>query len=210
MVRRRAKILSETATAPPKHPCPGAMREVEIKIALKSFDVIALALNERGVSLGSPMTQDDIWFAKPETIKSFAKFQSQAIALRIRQENGQATLTLKQPQTNSTDNIELESGIDDAKIVQAMLEKIDFKEVVRVHKTRREARVDGIKVCLDEVEGLGKFVEAEQLTDERSNPAIIQQQLAALLCSLTNRPKAPIITDSYSKLAFRRKHQGNE
>lgn len=85
--------------------------------------------------------------------------------MRIRDSNGVFFLTMKKTQINELDCIENEVEVKDPVEARKMLENLGFKEFVRVEKTREKCRLEDMTICLDEVEGLGNFIEIEKLID---------------------------------------------
>ena len=61
-----------------------------------------------------------------------------------------------------------------------MLLLMNYSEVVRVSKVRRTANHEGMQICLDEVRGLGTFVEVDRMVDE-GNTEAIQEELFQFL-----------------------------
>jgi adenylate cyclase, class 2 len=59
-----------------------------------------------------------------------------------------------------------------------------YQEAVRIQKRRRKGRYQNWEVCVDEVEGLGFFVELEELIAENENVQAIQERMAAFLSSV--------------------------
>jgi adenylate cyclase, class 2 len=57
---------------------------------------------------------------------------------------------------------------------------IGYAPEVEVTKTRRKGVLGEYGVCLDQVEGLGNFVEFEKLTEETANPEAVRSELFAV------------------------------
>ena len=154
------------------------MKEIEVKAKVKNSDLLLKRLKELGTKLSDPVSQNDIVYA-------FGDWESnQSIndrnILRIRQEDGRALLTLKRPGINELDSREEESEVSNPNAVEAMLLLMNYREVVRVSKVRRTANHEGMQICLDEVRGLGTFVEVERMVDE-GNTEAIQEELFQFL-----------------------------
>jgi adenylate cyclase class 2 len=93
--------------------------------------------------------------------------------VRIRTTSGVHTLKLKIPQANALACIEHEVAVDDANAMAAMLVAMGYRPTVRIRKRRRTARFGDITPCLDDVDGLGLFLEAETMaTPDMDAPAI--------------------------------------
>lgn len=54
--------------------------------------------------------------------------------------------------------------VEDGDELESIILHLGFEPYVKVRKTRRTAHFGDIELCIDEVDGLGTFVEAEKLT----------------------------------------------
>ena len=63
-----------------------------------------------------------------------------------------------------------------------MLVFLGFRPEVKVRKTRRKGNIGGYEICLDEVEGLGAFVELEKITEEEAG--VVQGEMMKFLAGL--------------------------
>ncbi|WEL19509.1 Adenylate cyclase, class 2 (thermophilic) [Candidatus Nanohalococcus occultus] len=61
---------------------------------------------------------------------------------------------------------EYETGIEDPEELHLILEKLGFEKYVEVVKHREVYDVDGFKVTLDRIEGLGYFIEIETTEED--------------------------------------------
>ncbi|NPA74657.1 MAG: class IV adenylate cyclase [Euryarchaeota archaeon] len=127
--------------------------EVEIKARIpENFEE---RLRELNAEFLREVVEEDIYFNHP--CRDFASTDE---ALRIRNDY---TLTYKGPKvdkdTKSREEINLKiENIEDA---AALLEKLGFRKVATVRKTRRYYSLDSLTICVDNVEKLGRFVEVE-------------------------------------------------
>ena len=80
-----------------------------------------------------------------------------------------------------------------------------YHPTVRVAKTRRTAESDGITLCVDDVEGVGTFLELERMVPDGESESAVQDQLAAFVAGLGTT--AERTAESYDSLvsAARRK-----
>jgi adenylate cyclase class 2 len=155
-------------------------QEIEVKCMVPSTsDATAAHLVGRGAFWSAPFVQDDQAYA--ERGWSFDQSKLGFTFARIRTVDGHHTLTLKVPQANSLACLEYETGVDDAPQTDAMLEAMGYRPTVRIRKRRRTARFGDITLCLDEVDGLGLFMEAETMTSAGEDGAAIQGGLRAWL-----------------------------
>ncbi|NJE09931.1 class IV adenylate cyclase [Thermococcus sp. MAR1] len=110
---------------------------------------------------------EDTYFRHP--CRNFAE-TDEALRIRVRRFNGhfEAFLTYKGPKIdqNSKTRREIEVPISDPDKHTEILRNLGFEEVLTIEKTREKYYVDkGIIIDLDDVNGLGKFIEIEALAD---------------------------------------------
>lgn len=185
-----------------------AMRkEIEVKAKLNNSDEVISKLKKLGCVLSEPLTQHDIIFVD-DNYGIFDEFQPDKNLLRIRESNGKFILTLKQPKSNEQDAIEHETEVKDAIEAKEILEHMGLHEAVQVHKIRRKTNYNDWEICLDEVEGLGSFIEVEKITDS-SDVEAVQNELFVFLQSLGVK-KEDRVTSGYDTLVYRKNHQFEE
>jgi len=157
------------------------MKEIEVKAVVRDKDQLIAKLTQLGVALGESVVQDDIVFA--EDVASFTKFIPNANFLRLRTQGGQTILTYKRSEANELSSTEHETVISNPDEMTAIIQQLGFMEAVRVNKTRRRGRYRDFEICLDEVGGLGIFIELEKLVDN-GDVLVIQEELFQFLESL--------------------------
>ena len=81
-----------------------------------------------------------------------------------------------------------ESVVDNAKDVADMLERVGYSLGVRIKKTRRTAKYKDLELCIDEIDKLGSFIEAEKLARDNVDVDEIQSDLWDLLIQLGVSP----------------------
>lgn len=132
--------------------------EVEIKAKIKSFNKIKEILIQMGAVQKKVIVMEDYYFKHPN--KDFAKTDE---ALRLRKTNEKKYLTYKGPKidelTKTREEIEVE--IDEIEKFKVILIKLGFIEVPRILKKREIYEINKIKICLDEVQFIGKYIELE-------------------------------------------------
>jgi len=155
------------------------MYEVEVKVRA-DHDRVREALAREGAEPLGSSEQVDTYYDHPT--RSFAATDE---ALRVRREGERAVLTYKGPKVDdrSKTRREVESGLEDPAAVDAVLRAVGFEPVATVRKTRERYRVAGERdylVTLDDVAGLGEFVEVEAEADEASLAAVRDGALVVL------------------------------
>ncbi|MBX0285808.1 class IV adenylate cyclase [Halomicroarcula sp. F28] len=142
------------------------MYEVEVKVAA-DLAAVAERLDELGATQTGDVVQVDTYYDAPH--RDFAETDE---ALRVRREteagDTEARITYKGPlvEAESKTREEEETRVDDGETADAIFENLGFSPVATVEKDRRFYRYDGYTVTLDDVEGVGEFVEVETETDE--------------------------------------------
>jgi adenylate cyclase class 2 len=145
--------------------------EVELKFPVPDVPHLAARLSQLHVQWAASEVQVDRYFAHP--CRDFAQTDE---ALRIRTRLDGALLTYKGPKVDrfTKSRRELELSLGPADGVPAwieLLQALGFEPVAEVRKSRRPGHVAyggyEVQVALDEVEGLGTFLELElPATDE--------------------------------------------
>ena len=141
-----------------------AVLEVEMKFRSPDNDEVEAALRRLGARKLSEETIEDIYYSRQGT-----DFAASDEALRLRKHMGAAELTYKGPRINASTakaREELSVSLDDGLSATRILERLGFEELLTVRKRRAAYRLDALRIDVDEVEGLGQFVELEILTDD--------------------------------------------
>ena len=141
------------------------MREIEVKARTQTIEPIIDALRAQGADVSEPVTQHDVVYGPAGVDGDGA---NDAPWLRIRSETRSSSVThyftLKKSITNQMDSIEHETVVADAKELEQIIAHLGFELYSDLTKTRQKSHINEIEICLDYVEGLGCFVEAERLT----------------------------------------------
>jgi len=163
------------------------MKEIEIKAKLRDKEEIMKKLQSLGCTFEDPIIQDDIVYARK--VGSIEDFKSNNIFLRIRvKNNSKIFFTLKKNMSNVFDSIEHETEISSKEEMEHALLLMGYKKAVRVIKTRISTTYKGDEIDIDEVEGLGSFMEMERLTED-GDAEKIQEELFNFFISLGIDPQ---------------------
>lgn len=135
------------------------MIEIEIK-ARADHDALKKRLKQEGADYERTVEQTDIYFNAPD--RDFGETDE---ALRLRNEGGQIFLTYKGKKLDplSKTRKEVDVEVADFDKMEELIRCLRYKETLRVRKVREIYHLDGALVCLDNVDGLGEFVELETL-----------------------------------------------
>ena len=131
------------------------MLEVEVKARIIR-EVVEQKLLAIGAWLVKKERQIDTYFNHP-----CRDFKARDEALRVREIKGQMYLTYKGPKIDPETKTRTEVEIKVGKEIFALLESLGFTPLQRVTKERKLYHWQGLKICVDEVEKLGSFLEIE-------------------------------------------------
>lgn len=145
--------------------------EVEQKFPVADLSDTERRLVELDARFDEPVFQSDGYLAHPSR-----DFRSTDEALRIRRVGNDCCITYKGPKIDKTTKtrreieLPLAGGPDGADRFRELLLALGFSPVADVNKTRRTAHLvyqgKPVEIALDEVDGLGVFVELELSADE--------------------------------------------
>lgn len=133
--------------------------EYEVKIRVESLPPTRARLAALGIGPASIRTERDLYFNSP--IRDFGKTDE---ALRIRTSGEVTSLTYKGPKIGLGGikaREEIIVPLASGGAMEEILERLGFTRTAIVEKIRETYHVEGAFVTLDQVEGLGSFVEIE-------------------------------------------------
>ncbi len=147
------------------------MIEVESKFWSPGNDKVEKALLRLGAKKVSEGAMEDVYFAHPS--RDFGKTDE---ALRLRKRDGAAELTYKGPRMrmeHTKAREEITAKVGDPLAAQRIVERLGFQERYVVSKRRTTYVLDKLRVEVDEVEGLGQFIELELITEEPQRAEVL-------------------------------------
>ncbi len=139
------------------------MLEVEAKFAIKDPGEIRARLNRQGVQMAKRQQERDVYYNAPH--RDFAETDE---AFRVRYDADGATLTYKGPKArigSAKAREEFNLAVASGETLEAILSRLGFRRAADLLKTREFYDMGPITVTLDEIEGLGTFIEIEILTE---------------------------------------------
>ncbi|MBX3441963.1 MAG: class IV adenylate cyclase [Planctomyces sp.] len=163
------------------------MIEVELKFRLREPEDLLARLIARGAVARDAELEQDVYFAHPGR-----DFSQSGEALRLRQSGGEAILTYKGPYLDRVSKSREErevrlAGVGEVDGARTVLERLGFQPVRGVSKRRTTFQIPSedleILLVLDDVEGLGLFVELETLAEDAVWEAA-RERLNGLACEL--------------------------
>jgi adenylate cyclase class 2 len=162
--------------------------EVEQKFRVADSGAIARRLQDLGAQEAGVIDQLDHYFN--HSSRDFAQTDE---ALRLRQVGDSNFITYKGPKLDATTKtrreieLPLPPGPDTLAHFTELLTALGFRPVAQVHKTRRQFRLDWqnheVEIALDNVQGLGDFVELELTADDQTLAAA-KSAIASLAAEL--------------------------
>jgi adenylate cyclase, class 2 len=139
--------------------------EIEIKAKIDSIDDMEKYLCERGAVFRGQSLEDDTYYNHPSR-----DFRETHEALRVRaSDNAGSCITYKGPVLpgRAKSRFEAESDIEDPAVLQKILTELGFRYGGRVKKIRRFYDYKGATVTLDQVDGVGAYIEIEKIGENK-------------------------------------------
>lgn len=158
------------------------MREIEVKYRVEDLEALLVALKARGIELSEPVYQDDQAYAPAGW--QFGDSKLGVSFLRLRTVGGRHYYALKQPAENAQACLEFETEVADREAMHGAIVHMGYRPTVRVAKTRRVATLENCSLCVDDLEGVGGFLELERLVPDDVAAGGVQAELAAFVTSL--------------------------
>ena len=145
--------------------------EIEIKSYCDDRAPVVEKLKAMGARPAGSEKELDLYLNHPGR-----DFKDTDEALRLRRTGGRVIMTYKGPKigTAAKTRLEEEVAVSDFEKALAILKNLGFVEFGSVTKMRDVYRLGEMEVCLDTVEGVGRFVEIEMKGSERER---IEQEL---------------------------------
>lgn len=168
------------------------MIEIESKFKLASDitrDNLIAMLKSQFIAPISSKHQIDTVFLLPEQVDAPIVPGSKIMRVRdvLNPETGElqrSLMTLKVEGQAKLVSDEYEFAVDDGNAARQMLAALGWQEIVTVDKVRLESKTEDYTICIDEVAGLGLFIELEVLAEDDANANNIQQQMHTFLKNL--------------------------
>ena len=154
------------------------MLEIEIKTPVADHEGVRKRLAELNAIHVERVEQSDSYFAHP--CRDFGVTDE---ALRIRRQGSKQTLYYKGPKVDAETKTreEIAVPLSDAEDMKKVLLRLGFVPVAVIDKKRDIYQLYGVEVALDDVNGLGHFVELEvQGEDVEKGKAMLKRTMSAL------------------------------
>jgi adenylate cyclase class 2 len=158
------------------------VREIEVKYRLDDLEALLIALKVRGIQLGEPVYQNDQAYAPAGW--RFGDSKLGVSFVRLRTVGGRHFFALKEPAENAQACLEYETEVADREAMHGAIVHMGYWPTVRVAKTRRVAALERCSLCVDDLDGVGGFLELERLVPDDVAAGPVQAELAAFAASL--------------------------
>jgi len=145
------------------------MLEIEIKVKISNIDEIKSQILNIGGKHSETVIEEDLYYNAPHR-----DFGITDEALRVRSAGERTILTYKGPKNTlmgSKIREECNVTLDSAKEFDTILLRLGFKPVARVRKLRQYYTYQDFSIALDQVDGLGEFIEIELITENDASAA---------------------------------------
>jgi adenylate cyclase class 2 len=160
------------------------MREIEVKAKADNLDIVSKKLKNMGCRIGEEIVQEDRIYGLPKDSDFFNEIRPEFVAIRVRKEKNRTLFTIKRNITGELDSEEFEVEVSDHEEMDKALKAMGYIIEVEVKKRRRTCKVKDYELCLDAVENLGSFIEAEKFADDDEDGTKVQRELFDFLETL--------------------------
>lgn len=146
------------------------MLEIELKVLLPSLAPVRAALRERGARFIKRTREHDVYYNAPHR-----DFSATDEALRVRYTGGKAVVTYKGAKIKNLGlkaREELNTAVESGEVVEQILGRLGFTRTAAVSKWRETFAVGNATISLDDVDGLGTFMEIEVIAESDRDGAL--------------------------------------
>ncbi|MEM1645288.1 MAG: class IV adenylate cyclase [Ignisphaera sp.] len=188
------------------------LEEFEVKVPVENLELIEFKLKKLGATLVGYKEEQD-YYIDTRPCVDLASVDS---ALRLRISKDIQTgwtryeLTFKGPREKhdfAKIRKELTVEIADAMVMLDILKILGFKVLAIVSKKRKIYKGGNYRIYLDEVNGLGKFVEVEYVSEVELNRSQLENEIINLVKQLGIQPN--FIMKSYLELILLKNKTNN-
>jgi len=177
------------------------MIEVEIRAKVDNFKEVRINLDKIGAKIVDKVRQVDRTFGHPQFLDKDHQIFDGGFSARIRQVDNDVKIDWKEICRDKKHGMQITAPVVNVDIGIEFLQKMGWEEAFTVDKARETFKYDDFKICLDNVERLGTFIEIEKTIDSRKRADQTREDCKELLKKIA--PKAEIIRDYYGDMMFR-------
>ncbi|MDD5767565.1 MAG: class IV adenylate cyclase [Methanothrix sp.] len=136
---------------------------IEVEVKARSPPDVEAKIAGLGGELMGVETHLDLYFKSPS--RDFAR-TDEALRIRVKEEGARPTYKGPKLDSETKSRRELTVRVDDPEALEAILESVGFSRASVVKKRRTKYALGEAVLCVDEVQGLGSFIEVELSGDE--------------------------------------------
>lgn len=174
--------------------------EVEVRFRLLDEHEALGQLRSVGVRFGKASKQDDQAYAPDGW--DYSQSRIGVTFARLRSTDAKHLFTVKRPVTDVRTCIEHECFVSDRDSMHEALCLMGFHPTIQIVKTRALAQRGEYTFCLDEVEGLGRFLEVECLAAVDDDADVARAEIEAVIAQAGIRVERCF--DTYDALVYAR------
>lgn len=166
--------------------------EVEAKFQVDDFSRLKSTLLNLGARQGKKVVEKDIYFTPFNDIES----------LRVRHTDIGAKVTYKRYDKQAEAQVALELETEAGPKIEDILLAVGHNKVFEKVKTREYFRMGNVTISLDDVVGLGKFVEVEYIGETEKGILEIKKAVKQLGLNWDDRVKS-----TYTAMLLEKRHK---
>jgi adenylate cyclase class 2 len=174
--------------------------EIEVRFRLPDPKPALEQLRGAGVRFGKLEFQDDQAYAPAGW--DYGNSRIGVTFARLRTSRGKHLFTVKRPVTDVCTCIEHECLVSDREAMHEAILLMGFAATIRIAKSRAMGQLGELTFCLDQVEGLGRFLEVERLAAANDDVDAVRVEIETFLHEIGVR--AERCHDTYDALLYAR------
>lgn len=156
--------------------------EVEVRFRLLDERQALQQLRTVGVRFGKASMQDDQAYA-PESW-DYSKPRIGVTFARLRTSDTRCLFTVKRPVTDVRTCIEHECFVSDRAAMHEAIMLMGFRPTIKIQKRRALARRGKFTLCLDDVDGLGRFLEIECVASADDDTESVRREIESFVAQV--------------------------
>ncbi|KYC54227.1 MAG: CYTH domain protein [Candidatus Methanofastidiosum methylothiophilum] len=149
---------------------------------------------KKSVFLGEKI-EEDVYYSSP--IKDFKETDE---ALRVRYSEGNAILTYKGPKIDKISKSREEIEVLVSGDIESLLQRLGFNKFMNVRKNRKLYQYKEFILSIDNVEGLGEYIEVELKSENKNDVEKIQNLFDVLFLDSERRSYLELLLIEKNKI----------
>lgn len=158
------------------------MYELEMKAKIDRYTRGRIEQMVKKAEFLEERIEEDDYFSSP--IKNFEETDE---ALRIRKSGENTILTYKGPKIDAISKSREEIEVLVSGDIDPLLQRLGFNKFIRIKKKRKLYRYKEFTVTIDDVEGLGEYIEIELKSENKEDVRKIENLFDTLLLNSERR-----------------------